>query len=231
MVTLFLSCFRCFLVHRNGWRGEGFLDLWIERVVESVDVFLGEHFLLYRSIFALFHLFACFRLLLLSFGFHHQRCDSPDELPPCFIVGFLPFFQHGLAEPSDVSFGQRDSFHHVVLEMLQHVLVGQLFEEDRRKSQREPGFVSFLYEIVQGVQERDVGLCHGFVDHFLAMGPSSGFPYVWQVGMEDEGESSEFFGHQIKPPASVLSIVAQNKALATSAPGLVTCFSGGEGGI
>ncbi len=78
----------------------------------------------------------------------------------------------------DVGFDQGQLFLEIELEMGQHVAVGQLLQQDGRQADGQLGFVSLVLQVVEGVEQGDVGFGHGFVDHFLSVGPAPRFAYV-----------------------------------------------------
>ena len=54
-----------------------------------------------------------------------------------------------------------------------HVFIGQLFEQDRRESQRQTGGNAFRMQIVERIEQRNVAFRSRLVDPFFAMRPAA----------------------------------------------------------
>ena len=79
--------------------------------------------------------------------------------------------------------------------MLDDERVGELLRQDRRDADGQLELDALVFQVVEGVEQRDVGLGDGLVDPLLAVRPHAGLPRVRKVAVQDERERT-LLGHR-----------------------------------
>ena len=95
------------------------------------------------------------------------------------------------AKTQHVLFGPRDLVVQILVEMIEHVRVGQLLGQHRRDPDRDLVPKPLGAQVIQRVQQRDIRLARGFVNPFLAVRPAPGQPRIGQVTVKDKRKSAK----------------------------------------
>ncbi len=87
-----------------------------------------------------------------------------------------------------VLLGCLDLLVEVLVEVVEHVRVGQLLGQNRRDAQRQMKPDAFVAQVVQGLQQGDIGFAGGFVNPFFAVRPASGQSGIGKMAVQHERE-------------------------------------------
>ena len=99
-------------------------------------------------------------------------------------------------EAGDVRSSPRGTLGGEVHEVVDDQRVAKLFRQDRRDAKRDVEGRPFLDKIVEGDQQGEVGLGDRLVHPLFAMRPHSRLPGIWQMAVQNEGESADIpHGH------------------------------------
>jgi len=90
------------------------------------------------------------------------------------------------AKAQHVLLGARNLVREILVEVIEHVRIGQLLGQHRRDSHRDLVPYAFITQLVQRIQERNVGFAGRLVNPLLAVRPPPRQPGVRQMTVQDK---------------------------------------------